>query len=340
MNKNQNKYNPNPKYKQIANAIKDDIREGKYKIAQKVPGVTKLSKMYKASAVTANRAIEELTSIGMLRRDARSGTYVASVNEPLRKITVLMSNEWHLNNPQLLSYLNGVIHEASSINIEVHMEDPDASIFKSVKNLNNSEVQGMILWAENEKNFPTEVIAKANIPKVAMEFDNCNSNTIINYDRTELTRKITEAMINKGAKRIAFIGNKNKHNHYIAYKGYLCTVKANSIYNKDLIFNTAVTNIESVISKILNSRKQPDSIIIPGGDILKALALLWKNKKFMQLGGFEENTLVKNLRGSVWLAELDHFTLGARAVQELSQIVNGVESAKKILFTGNIFPPE
>jgi len=65
-----------PKYRQILQRFKDDIRSGKYKPGQRVPSECQLVKEFRASRVTVNRAMTELRLTGVIERRVGSGSYV------------------------------------------------------------------------------------------------------------------------------------------------------------------------------------------------------------------------------------------------------------------------
>lgn len=340
MKEYKNPYRENPKYKEIADIICKDIRSGVYKIGQKLPGASKLGQIYKTSAVTANRALSELEAIGLVRRDARSGTYVSSATEPLKRILAITSEDWNINDPQLIYYLNGVMKEASKHNIDVQVLDPESEVFSSTESLKNSGAQGIILWGQNEENFPREIIADSDIPRITIGKDKTGCSTILNDDRSSAVYEMIQCMLKEGAKKIGFIGNKNKHNHRTSCDGYLSAVKNAGIYDKSLIYNTAVKNIAEIIAEILSGNNIPDTLIVPGVDILKVITLLWKAKTYIRIGGFKESIALERLKGIIWMIDLDHQQLGSRAVQILKQIVSGENKAETILLKAKIISPE
>jgi GntR family transcriptional regulator of arabinose operon len=72
------------KHRLICETIKGDILNGTYSTGSKIPPETELTKRFKASRMTVNRAIKELQMSGYVCRTRGSGTYVLSrqVSEP------------------------------------------------------------------------------------------------------------------------------------------------------------------------------------------------------------------------------------------------------------------
>ncbi|MBN1900146.1 GntR family transcriptional regulator [Candidatus Sumerlaeota bacterium] len=72
------------KHRLICETIKSDILNGTYSTGSRIPPETELTKRFKASRMTVNRAIKELQMSGYVCRTRGSGTYVLSrqVSEP------------------------------------------------------------------------------------------------------------------------------------------------------------------------------------------------------------------------------------------------------------------
>ena len=65
-----------PLYKQLKDALKQNITKGKYKPNDALPGERQLMEIYGVSRMTVRQAIAELVSEGVLYRRQGSGTYV------------------------------------------------------------------------------------------------------------------------------------------------------------------------------------------------------------------------------------------------------------------------
>ncbi len=68
-----------PSYKRIKQDLLEQIQRGALKAADRVPSENELARKYDVSRLTAQRAIRELVSEGLLRRAQGSGTFVTSV---------------------------------------------------------------------------------------------------------------------------------------------------------------------------------------------------------------------------------------------------------------------
>ena len=65
-----------PLYKQLKNALKQNIQKGKYKPDKPLPGERQLIEIYGVSRMTVRQAISELVSEGVLIRRQGSGTFI------------------------------------------------------------------------------------------------------------------------------------------------------------------------------------------------------------------------------------------------------------------------
>ena len=73
MKKHQN-FKPN--YMQIQDYILYKIESGEYPVGSKIPSEVELAEMFSVSRITANKAIKELSIMGILERTRGRGTFV------------------------------------------------------------------------------------------------------------------------------------------------------------------------------------------------------------------------------------------------------------------------
>jgi len=75
-------------YAQLAESIKIKIINGTFKVGDKIPSEREMAATYQITRVTVRRAINSLIEEGVLKANKGSGTYVASVPEDFRRITL------------------------------------------------------------------------------------------------------------------------------------------------------------------------------------------------------------------------------------------------------------
>lgn len=65
-----------PAYQRIADQLRADIAEGKWKPGEQLPGEMELSEQFQVSRNTMRQALNQLTQVNLLRRHRGSGTFV------------------------------------------------------------------------------------------------------------------------------------------------------------------------------------------------------------------------------------------------------------------------
>lgn len=71
-----NEQDAQPLYKQLVQALKDDINSGKYPEGSRLPSEQELSALYQVSRITVRSALKELSEQAMVVRKQGKGTYV------------------------------------------------------------------------------------------------------------------------------------------------------------------------------------------------------------------------------------------------------------------------
>jgi GntR family transcriptional regulator len=102
--------NPIPKYLQISTWLKELIETGRYQKGKKLPSEIQLAKICEVNRATLRQAINELTAMGLLRKEKGTGTFVsapapAELRQKLEHIsstTDLMQDSGIEQNTQLL----------------------------------------------------------------------------------------------------------------------------------------------------------------------------------------------------------------------------------------------
>ena len=73
-----------PLYEQVADALRTEIREGRYLPGSKLPSERELSERFEVSKVTARQAIVQLRAEGLITSRAGAGVFVAEPGPPRR----------------------------------------------------------------------------------------------------------------------------------------------------------------------------------------------------------------------------------------------------------------
>lgn len=86
-----------PKYIIIQNYIIDRINQGTLEIGDKLPSENELSEIFNVSRVTSNKAIAELSIIGIVERVKGKGTFVKATDARIQNMSHIISKSFKIS---------------------------------------------------------------------------------------------------------------------------------------------------------------------------------------------------------------------------------------------------
>ena len=150
--------------------ILERINNGSFTIGKKLPPCRTLAKEIQSNITTVNRAIQQLANEGIIRSEARKGSFIAK-----KKFSNLQGVE------KILDEFKSVIRKAHNAGFS---EQKISSIFKS--SLNNSEQLPKIAFAECNKfdlNRMTKIIENSTgVSVIPIFIDDITEEKIKNWD--------------------------------------------------------------------------------------------------------------------------------------------------------------
>lgn len=137
-----------PRYIIIKNYIIDKIKSGEYEIGYQLPSENEIAEMFNVSRVTANKAISDLSLMGIVERVRGKGTYVKSDGTALMELSHILSEQYKIS-PEItgvethelvsVDFINADETVAKKFNIKI-----GDKVCKIVRNMVNSgEVIGL-----------------------------------------------------------------------------------------------------------------------------------------------------------------------------------------------------
>ena len=313
------------KYLSIIKDIKTKINQGIYPAGYRLPGQFALAKEYGVSAITSNRALNELQRLGFVERRQRSGSFVTNKTHQLTEITILLYKPESGTNIEAQEYCNGIVSRANELDIPTQLiNSPDISFTQKLNN--KSEKQGFILL-----NFETgevvESIKDSYACCVVAGQRSKYADFSVYADFFKITRQLTRAMLDSGCQKLAFLGGRHRINHLIALEGYLEEMKraGKQTFHFDVELDLKKKeNVKSIIKKILKDPDPYDGIIITGGHApITVLPYIFASRGWdMKIGLFSDNPLIMDLEGSVFLASFSQFLIGSMAVDMLCEVAS------------------
>lgn len=126
-----------PSYIKIQNFILEKIQNGEFQTGNKIPSEQELSQMFSVSRVTANRAINELSIIGVVSRIKGKGTFVCEPHShtaskvlfPNIQIKPFLKKEHHL--------IRSIVVEAYPELLERFQLKEKAQVFEIVRSVDH-----------------------------------------------------------------------------------------------------------------------------------------------------------------------------------------------------------
>ena len=319
----QHKMSQETKYLSIINDIKTKINQGVYPPGFRLPGQFALAKEYGVSAITSNRALNELQRLGFVERRQRSGSFVTDKSHKLTEITILLYKSEERTNIEAQEYCNGIVSRANQLQIPTQLiTSPDLSFTQKLNNKSNK--QGFILLSFENREVVEKIKASYACCVVAGQRSKFADFSVY-ADFYNITRQLTRTMLDSGCKKLAFLGGRFRENHHIALEGYIAEMEAagKKSYHYDADLNKG-GNIKTSIKEILRERDPFDGIIITGGHApITALPYIFANRGWdMKLGLFSDNPLMLDLEGSAYMAKFSQFLIGQMAVDMLCEIAS------------------
>ncbi|MCL2221452.1 MAG: GntR family transcriptional regulator [Oscillospiraceae bacterium] len=232
-------FHKTPKYLEVAEQIRQEIKNGTFVLGKRISGEHDLSKKYNVSRHTIRAAISVLEKDGDVIRKKGSGTYASSGSYATRKnIGVLLAfaddyifHETMSGIEQVLAAGNHLFTFALTHN-RIHVERGQLLSMLTAK------VDGLIVEATKSAlaspnfEFYREFASRA-IPVIFVNtyYPSLECNYIVNDD-IEGARKATRYLISQGHRKIGGIFKYDASQGDLRYEGFV-----NTLYEQDLILD-------------------------------------------------------------------------------------------------------
>lgn len=180
-----------PKYKLIKNNILDQIREGKLSSGSQIPSINDLMGKFHVSKVTAVRALAELESEGVVRREHGRGTFVTSEDAAAlqartsRRVALLVPDMVNPFNIEVVGSLERSLRESGvvvELNCTDYRQQTERELFRTLAASNH--LAGLVLISAGVDEMGVSP-SQVRVPLVAIDHcprDLMNSAVFINCD--------------------------------------------------------------------------------------------------------------------------------------------------------------
>ena len=253
-----------PIYQTIIDSIIEKIRLEVYREEEKLPSESQLVKEFHTSRITVTRALKELELTGVIYREKGRGSFVA------RK-SVKTNNVISLIIPHKADFFSGGQQYIRSVYkycqkmgylCSVHYSQQSSKKERAIlEDIINHQVAGIVLYPIDSKNI--DVISRILIKKCPIvlldrKLDEMDL-PVVESDNYQGALDAVNYLLDKGHRRIAFVGAKDAHSVTERYKGYCrALIEMKVPVSQDIIF-THYNNYSDDIQETLD---------IEGADII------------------------------------------------------------------------
>jgi DNA-binding LacI/PurR family transcriptional regulator len=327
-----------PRYYQAKEKIIELIDGSDYKIGDKLPTEKELSKQLDVSLITTRRALSDLATEGIIKKEWGKGVYIntiprtPSVKKGRIALTVLHGSQ-NLQHPAVLTLFNGLgeVCIQNKYSLEVIFITEEMIHKSDYSEIAHREDLNGIVFAVQEADKASLEKIKRTIPNIIFI---CRSNIspVLIFDYEDATKQIMEHLFHLGHRNIALLGGAKgteiSNEIETTYKKYLkkesMPVRNNLIkygnYSIQGGFETACT---------LPFKQENISAIIAGDDniALGALQAIRKNgmncPKDVSLCSFNDFLEAKLSNPPLTSVRIPFYNIAADAGKKLIRMIEG-----------------
>lgn len=217
-----------PRSKQVYEAIRERIEGGQLTSGAKLPTELELMQHFNVSRTTISRALRDLEMQGFIRRRRGSGTYVKEMADAIEQYDFAFFMPW-MESGVALPYVEGLIHQGladlaarrhSTLLLKCLSGDGSFKerILNTTRSLIDMRVNGVFYYPAELpgdqmqlNRVVVDMLAEAGISVILIDrdiasFPNRSEFTRIGYDNRRAGVILTEHLLRKGCRRIAFVG--------------------------------------------------------------------------------------------------------------------------------------
>lgn len=234
-------------FEQLKVELRKRINDGDWLVNSRLPSSRNLAAQYQCSINTVERAIKELASEGLLRRENRKGTFVANGTSGINgsKSGLIAAFAVEIDHPLWSSALKGIedLIQPFGYNLMVASVKRDVQKLEQlIKSIIAKRVDGVIMSPINEHGPQDEnrillnMLLTNGIKVVFLDRYLYGMNIpYVSSDNLQGAYQLTQHLINNGHRRIVFIRKSNLTTENERWAGYKQALLDNNLqYNQEL----------------------------------------------------------------------------------------------------------
>lgn len=356
------KDSPFPLYVQLAQYIRDKVRDGTFKPNYAIPSEFELAREFNVSRSTVRQAISELVHEGVLARVSGKGTYVSS--DPFKQDFLARSGVIGLIQP----YLRDSFFTLITLSIESTTRAKGYQLMlsitdnkyeqhqRSVRQLLSKKVDGLIIFLPD--NYPLDEITlslveqKFNFVLIDRYLPGVDVSYVVS-DNFGGAYQAVEHLIKLGHRRIGFVTRPSLQTTSVRdrVEGYRRALLDHGLpFDQSLVCDSLKTSVSEmeffgtargnslhdveVIAEFLKHEERPSAIFAVND--LVALATLEAASRLglripedIALVGFDDIDIVSHLETPLTTVAQDKYAIGAQAAQLLIDKIEGKEKGNR-----------
>lgn len=346
-----------PKYIIVKNSLKEQILAERYKINDRIPSESELSKLFSVSVHTIRQAVNQLVSEGYLIKIQGSGTYVSqryldSGNKQTKTIGLITTYVSEYIFPSIIRGIEEVLSQHNYSLLLASTYNDTKSERKNLEKMLNQNVDGLIVEPTQSSFVNPNLdcylkIMQENKPLLMLheEYDEL-SIPVIKMNDEKSGKMLTNYLIELGHRRIAIISKTDDKQGKIRLKGCLSALNQDNIlFDQDYIitFETkSEDELSNKINEVLHLDDQPTAFVCYNDQVaIKVIEEIQKNGKNVPADYSvvsHDDSYLSTAIPSIHLTSAAHpkEEMGRRAAE---WIINAVEN-KPVKSDTIIFEPE
>lgn len=304
-----------------------------------------LSDSPRISQATKNKVYEAMKELGYHPNEiARS-----LANSKSNTLGIVMPNgtDEFYSNSFFQESLRGISHIAMEKGYDILISTSKNSELEVAKKfIQSKKVDGIILMRSRVQDETIEFLRRARFPFVligsSLEYDDVN---VVDNDNFLASYQLTEHIINRGRKKIAFIGGNEASvvtvKRIEGYKKALKIAGLQEINEFIMTDDFQEQNGYNSVEKLFQMKERPDGIIV--ADDMVCIGVMKKLKELgckvpedIAVGAFNDSMFSKYSTPAITSVEVCSMTLGEKAATMLIKLINKENVEQKIIVSHSL----
>lgn len=322
----------------IVDLIEEQIYSGKLKPGEKTPSEHELTDLFNASRCQVRHALSLLEKNDLIVRRQGSGTYVREINKkPIAGMTVAIAVN------QIPGQYSQKVTSALMESLDAHGVRPVTSNlhfnneneYRFIHDVHYGGYAGLAIWPDHSDPLIKKMLnslCEEGIPTVLYDhfFEDIPIDSVCT-DNEDIGFRLTEALLQKGCTRLAFVGTEYSKNYSSAQariKGMVSAMCNNGCSQSGpQIINLSAKYDRSDISPVLKAMaapQRPDGLLFTYSGIAEAVLphlkeLGWRIGTDLQIAFVDDNSYRKKAGCPVITLEQPAVKIGKEAAKLLLQ---------------------